>query len=1277
MSRCRHARLTRFACIPNLLLLLLVFLGISPTLSRAATFNIANGDIAALKNAITTANGTPEVDTIELAANATYILTVIDNGTEDEANGLPVISEPLILNGNGATLMRSTAGGTAEFRILEIDTSRSPTTLNNVTIANGRSMGDGGGVLNTELLNVNGCAFTDNVAAGSGGAIRGDFNSDNLLVRDSTFTNNTAVSDRDDDGGGAISFQGGDDNILTGCTFMGNSGPNGGAVQTTFFSDFAAPIANCAFTGNSSTTNADSDAIALGGALYNESDVDLNVCTFTGNTVTGNGAQGGAVYNEDTLDITNCTFSTNSAPNGGAFYHDGFETTITDTTFTTNTATTRGGAIFGAGDMSVTNSMFTGNSSGANGGAIENQSALTLLACIFNDNTLTAQSGSGGAIHNQDFNTRVTLTATNCAFNRSAAFTGGAISSGQGFLQLSNCSFTGSTAASGAGISLDSNGNGLLVNCTFTNNNANIPNVNTSGGGIFNNGTLTLRVCTFTTNSASTGGGLYNGSGVNNFVPSATVQNCIFDGNSASGSNFPLGQGGGIFNFGRLTVTGSTIKNNSAPLRGGGIASSSTGTLNLFESTLNGNSVTSTANATNFGFGGGVFINSIRANTIINCTFSGNTATNRGGGLFADVNTSAPGTLTLTNSTFTLNSVSGTDATAGGGGLFTGTGVTTQIGNTLVAANTAATGPDVRGPVTSLGYNFIGDATAATGFTATGDQTGTPAAPLNANLGPLANNGGPTLTHLPQSGSPAIDGGKQPATGATINDQRAFTRPVNQPGVTDAAGGDGSDIGALEIQVADTPQNGALVVNKTLDTFDGICGADDCSLRDAIFVSNALTSADVITFATGLSGTIALTRALPNLADDGEIRGPGAGILTVRRESGGDYRIFTIPGGNTVTISGLTLSNGLANGLRFPEDSGGGIFNDGALTLTDCVISGNNATGGGSVAERTSGGGGIFNGGTLTMNGGTLSSNSFNGSVNVNANGGGLLNLGTASLNAVTVSGNSATAALNGRNPRGGGLFNQLGATLTVSASTISGNSVMAPNAGTGKFGGGIETFGTLLLINSTLSGNTATNGGGLSVERTGTTVLNSTITRNNGSFNAGVSGDFTVGNTIIAGNVISRSDGEPDVSSDVVSRGYNLIGNRIGSTGFFATGDQSGSAVAPLNPQLGDLQDNGGPTLTHAPGSGSPAIDKGKDLAGLGVDQRGMPRPLGVPQATGGDGSDIGAYETPGVVPTPRLSINNAAAVAEGNSGQANAAHSPSHWLRLRAAKCAFPIKL
>jgi len=214
----------------------------------------------------------------------------------------------------------------------------------------------------------------------------------------------------------------------------------------------------------------------------------------------------------------------------------------------------------------------------------------------------------------------------------------------------------------------------------------------------------------------------------------------------------------------------------------------------------------------------------------------------------------------------------------------------------------------------------------------------------------------------------------------------------------------------------------AIVVTKTADT-DGTCQSGvNCSLREAIKAANAQAGDDTINFAAGVTGTINLGGPLPDLSTNIEINGPGANLLTVRRNTGGNYRIFNISGGMTVKISGLTISNGISPGNDGDDTDGGGIFNLGALTLSYCSISDSYAPFGG----------GIFNKGAMTI------SNS-------------------------TISGNTAERY-------GGGILNDFfsSPTLTITNSTISGNQTFLYE------GGGIYGSGTLRITNSTISGNTA-----------------------------------------------------------------------------------------------------------------------------------------------------------------------------------------------------------
>ncbi len=149
------------------------------------------------------------------------------------------------------------------------------------------------------------------------------------------------------------------------------------------------------------------------------------------------------------------------------------------------------------------------------------------------------------------------------------------------------------------------------------------------------------------------------------------------------------------------------------------------------------------------------------------------------------------------------------------------------------------------------------------------------------------------------------------------------------------------------------------------------------------------------------------------------------------------------------------------------------------------------------------------------------------------------------------------------------------------------------------KNGGGLLNDGTATLTNCTISGNSANEGGGV--------------------FLVAPDSRTTIVDTIVAGNSARTS---PDFSGKVdQDRGYNLIGDGDGASGFTAAGDQVGTAASPINPRLAPLGDYGGPTQTMALRTGSPAIGQGTTVAGLTTDQRGFaldsPRP------------DIGAFQS------------------------------------------------
>jgi parallel beta-helix repeat protein/predicted outer membrane repeat protein len=352
----------------------------------------------------------------------------------------------------------------------------------------------------------------------------------------------------------------------------------------------------------------------------------------------------------------------------------------------------------------------------------------------------------------------------------------------------------------------------------------------------------------------------------------------------------------------------------------------------------------------------------------------------------------------------------------------------------------------------------------------------------------------------------------------------------------------------------------------------------------------------------------------------------------------------TNDGGGIDTEEGvLTLSNSTFSNNQSAED-GGGVFNyAGTADISGSTFNKNSAAGRGGAVENTgrslygpapqavmtvenstftnntaADGAGLDNkrDSQLTITGSTITKNSASDS------GGGLGDSETEGFGAGLLTIVDTTVSNNTAVNNGGGIY-VVGTGLTVTASTISGNQAAT--------GGGIanESGADTTLDNSTIATNTASGAGGGLEAAAGSSVfaVNVTIAYNTAQSGGGVdasSGAVTLGNSLVAKNTASTN---PDVQGAFTSDGNNLIGNVGTATGFVST-DLVGTSLAPINPHIGALANNGGPTKTIALLSGSPAINAGNSsLAlslGITTDQRGAPR-----FAPGGDGMvDIGAYE-------------------------------------------------
>ena len=276
------------------------------------------------------------------------------------------------------------------------------------------------------------------------------------------------------------------------------------------------------------------------------------------------------------------------------------------------------------------------------------------------------------------------------------------------------------------------------------------------GGAIAASGVLSIEDSRFEGNQASNSGGALYLSGnfgtdpANRDLIRASIRNTTFVGNVSNG-------GGAITSHIPLTVTASTLAGNVAPGQGGAIEvqGSIFSSLTLVNSTLSDNR----------GGTGGAIVH-FRPVSIQSSTIAGNQANFRGGGISAPL----------------------PDRQA-------------TIENTIIAGNTGGTGnPNVQGTVVSLGHNLIGDPTGSSGYVATDLVNSNPL------LGPLADNGGPTLTRALLAGSPAIDAAATATAPAT--DQRGVARPQ----------GAAADIGAFEVGVNHPPRTLADSYSTAEDT---------------------------------------------------------------------------------------------------------------------------------------------------------------------------------------------------------------------------------------------------------------------------------------------------------------------------------------------------------------------------------------------------------------------------------------------------------------------------
>jgi hypothetical protein len=441
----------------------------------------------------------------------------------------------------------------------------------------------------------------------------------------------------------------------------------------------------------------------------------------------------------------------------------------------------------------------------------------------------------------------------------------------------------------------------------------------------------------------------------------------------------------------------------------------------------------------------------------------------------------------------------------------------------------------------------------------------------------------------------------------------------------------------LGVGVAVLPSGTA---NATTDTVTNCNDSGSGSLRQA--VSDA-SSGDTITFALSPAcSVITLTTGDIEISSDLTIDGPGESVLAVSGSN--TSRVFQVDETATASFSGLTIEDGSATG------EGGGILNDGDLTLEDSTLSNNTvatgsgggASGGGlanegnatvtatsfigNVATSTGYGalgGAIYNDdGSLTVTNAILSGNAANNTASGDALGGAITNAnGNVKVADTALMNNSADSSYG---TYGGGINNGSygidSGTITVVDSTLSGNTAtgtyFGPVTGGGGNGGGLDNYGTVAISESTVADNTATTNSTYSFGGVGGGINNfgtMSVTHTTLANNSANSGDVYAASINSSGNdltvlasIVAQGSGR-ECFGPVTDGGYNSDDD--GSCGFTGTGSVSDSPT--LDATLGTLANNGGTTNTIALLGGSPAFDTVALAADCsGNDQRGVPWP-------------------------------------------------------------------
>ncbi|MEM9775672.1 MAG: choice-of-anchor Q domain-containing protein, partial [Chloroflexota bacterium] len=486
-----------------------------------------------------------------------------------------------------------------------------------------------------------------------------------------------------------------------------------------------------------------SDCLCGGGGVSIGSSASV---TLTQTTIISNTADsGGGVYNLGTVTISQSYIHGNITPNlspfggrGGGIYNDGGTFTVTESLISNNEGAFGAGSYAKNGTLTLVNTDIEDHNAFIGGGLyVDFSSNVSIQGGNISDNSA---GHSGGGIINYG-----TLDIDSVSFDNNFGNNGGGAIFNHLTAIIEDSLFTNNIGYGGGALRNDSMA--TVINTTFANNSG------TEGGAVYNDGNLTIKNSEVSEGEAEEGGGIYNNSRMR-------VQSSTITGNHATVN------GGGIRNSRNtpydLRITDSTISNNTSDQYGGGFYIQSDAVISRTAVISNSSGIS----------GAGLFIGEFSDLDFVNGTVSANDAGGSGGGFFVEF-----GGVMITSTTVYSNSAAGS-----GNGIYSFGAV--DLANSIIASSASGADcvDDTSGNSSADSSNIDSDGTCDNAMTKTISEI---------NVGPLQDNGGPTLTHALLTGSAALDAAAPDPN--VKEDQRGVSRPQ----------GSASDIGSFELEVAE------------------------------------------------------------------------------------------------------------------------------------------------------------------------------------------------------------------------------------------------------------------------------------------------------------------------------------------------------------------------------------------------------------------------------------------------------------------------------------------